>query len=86
VAAAYVPLPAWFASIVQVPEAINVAVVPETVQTDVVVEVKVTTRLELAVAESVRGVPTICVPGFAKVIACVARVTNTVPEVPAAVL
>ena len=63
-------LPAWFASMVQVPEAINVAVVPETVQMPVVVDVKVTASPELAVAESVRGVPTVCVPGLAKLMVC----------------
>ena len=55
---------------VQVPAAINVAVVPETVQTLVVAEVKVTVRPELAVAESVSGVPTVCGPGLAKVMVC----------------
>ena len=64
----------------------NVAVVPETVQMLVVVEVKVTARPELAVAESVSGVPTVCVPGLAKVMVCAAWVTVTIPEAPLAVL
>jgi hypothetical protein len=45
---------------VQVPEAMNAAVEPETVQTPVVAEVKATAKPELAVAESVSGVPTVC--------------------------
>ena len=40
---------------VHVPTATSVAVVPETVQTDVVVEAKVTVRPEDAVAVSVNG-------------------------------
>jgi hypothetical protein len=71
---------------VHVPEAINVAVVPETVQTLVVVEVKVTPRPDVVVAESVSGVPTVCVPGFAKVMVCVASVTETADDVPVALL
>ena len=66
-------LPAWLASMVQVPAATNVAVVPETVQTLVVADVKATARPELAVAESVSGVPTVCVPGLAKVMVCAVR-------------
>jgi len=53
-------LPAWFASMVQVPLAMNVAVVPETVQTLVVVDVNVTASPDVAVAERVSGVPTVC--------------------------
>ena len=63
-------LPAWFAAMVQLPGAMNVAVVPETVQTEVVVELKATTRPELAVAESVSGVPTVCVWIGPKLIVC----------------
>jgi hypothetical protein len=51
VAAAYVVFPAWSAVNVQVPAATIVTVVPETVQTEVVVDAKVTVREELAVAE-----------------------------------
>jgi hypothetical protein len=53
----------------------NVAVVPETMQTPVVVEVNVTPRPDVAVAESVSGVPTVCVPGFAKVMVCASAFT-----------
>ena len=60
---------------VQVPAARKVAVVPETVQTLAVVEVKLTGRPELAVALSVSGVPTVCAPGLAKVIVCDVRFT-----------
>lgn len=58
--------------------------VPETIQTEVVVEVKLTARLELAVAASVSGVPAVCVPGLAKVMVCVAWVTVTADDVPVA--
>jgi hypothetical protein len=60
---------------VQVPEAMNVAVVPETVQTDVVVEMKLTGNAELAVAARVSGVPTFWAPGLAKVMVCVPLLT-----------
>jgi hypothetical protein len=40
------------------------------VQTPVVVEAKLTARPEVAVAESVSGVPTVCAPGLAKVMVC----------------
>ena len=63
-------MPAWFASMVQAPEAMNVAVVPETVHMLVVVEVKLTARPELAVAESVSGVPTVCDAIVGKVMVC----------------
>lgn len=48
--------------IVHVPVVRNVAVVPDTVQTLVVDDVKVTGSPELAEATSVNGVPTVCVP------------------------
>ena len=60
---------------VQVPEAINAAVAPETVQMLLVVEVKVTAKPDVAVAESVSGVPTVCIPGLLKVIVCDPRFT-----------
>jgi hypothetical protein len=44
---------------VQAPAAMNVAVVPETVQTEDAVETKLTAKPELAEAESVSGVPTV---------------------------
>jgi hypothetical protein len=45
-----------------------VAAVPLTVQTPVVVELKLTVRPELAEATSDNGAPTVCVPGLAKLI------------------
>ncbi len=48
----------------------KVAVVPETVQTLAVVDARFTVSPELAVAVSVRGVPTVCVPGLAKLMVC----------------
>jgi hypothetical protein len=56
---------------VQVPAVTNVAVVPETVQTAGVAEVRVTAASELASDESVSGTPTVCVPGLANVTVCV---------------
>jgi hypothetical protein len=73
VAAAYVELPACVACMVQVPEVIKVAVVLETVQTLEVVEAKLTARPELAEAESVSGVPTVCAAGAVKVMVCAVR-------------
>jgi hypothetical protein len=60
---------------VHVPEAINVAVVPETVQTLAVVEAKVTPRPDVAVAKSASGAPTVCVPGFANAMVCASAFT-----------
>jgi hypothetical protein len=73
IAAAYVALPGCEAVIEQVPAMRNIAVVPLTVQTLVVVEVKLTGNPEVAVATSVSGVPTVCEPGLAKVIVCARR-------------
>jgi hypothetical protein len=56
----------------------NVAVVPLTLHTLVVVEEKETVSPELAVAESVSGVPTVWEPGLAKVIVCAVRAAFTV--------
>jgi hypothetical protein len=53
-----------------VPGVRNVAVVPLTVQTLVVCERKLTVNPEVAVAESVSGVPTVCVAGALNVIVC----------------
>ena len=64
-------MPLALALIVQVPAATNVVVIPETVQMLGVVEVKETVRLESAVAESVSGAPTVCVPGLLNVMVCV---------------
>jgi hypothetical protein len=57
-AAAYVPLPAWLAVIEQVPAATAVSVLPVTVQTPVVVDAKLTARLDEAVADSTAVAPT----------------------------
>ena len=54
----------------QVPGATKVAVVPLTVQTPFVCEVNITVNPELAVADSVSGVPTVCVAGALNVIVC----------------
>ena len=48
----------------------NVAVVPDTPQTVAVVDVKATAKPELAVADRVRGVPTVCVAMALKAIVC----------------
>ena len=48
-------LPGWLAVIEQEPPATIVTVLPETVQTEVVVEAKLTARPELAVALTVNG-------------------------------
>ena len=71
---------------VQMPEPIKVAAEPETVQTLAVVAVKLTARPELAVAKSVSGAPTVCGPGVAKVMVCVACATVTWEEAPVALL
>jgi hypothetical protein len=63
---------------VQTPAATNVAVVLETVQMLVVVEVKVTARPEVAVAESVSGVPTVWVAMSLKMMLCVIGTALTV--------
>jgi len=54
----------------------KVAVVPETVQTLVVVDAKLTARPEEAVAERASGVPTVCVAGAAKVMVCAVFATT----------
>jgi hypothetical protein len=54
-AAAKSALPAWVASIEQVPTETNVTVLPETVQTVEVVDAKLTASPELAVALTVNG-------------------------------
>ena len=47
--------PAWLAAMLQVPVLSKVTVEPDTVQTDVVVEVMLTDNPELAVAATVKG-------------------------------
>jgi hypothetical protein len=59
----------------QVPLESRVAVVPETVQAVGVIEANVTANPELAVADSVTGVPYVCVGIAGNVIVCVASVT-----------
>ena len=60
---------------VQVPLVSMVAVVPEAVQTPVVVEAKLTVKPEVDEADSVSGVPTVCEPGLLKVMVCEAAFT-----------
>jgi hypothetical protein len=50
--------------------ATNVDIAPLTVQMLLVFEAKLTAKLEVAVADSVSGVPTVCVPGALNVIVC----------------
>jgi hypothetical protein len=60
-AAAKVPLPAWFALIVQVPIATSVTLVPATVQTPVVALVNATVSPDVAVALTATGLAFIAV-------------------------
>jgi hypothetical protein len=69
---------------VQAPGVRNVAVVPATAQTMAVWEANVTVKPELAVAESVRGIPTVCVAGALKVIVCGSGSTEKLCETGAA--
>ena len=55
VAAPYVASPAWLAVIEHAPPATIVTVLPDTVQTDVVADARLTARPELAVAPMVNG-------------------------------
>ena len=70
-------MPLCEAAMVQVPDVKNVALLPVTEQTLPVEEAKLTIRPELAFADRVSGVPTVCVPGLAKVIVCCCRVAVT---------
>jgi precorrin-4 methylase len=74
-AAAYVVLPGCVAWRVQVPSDRNVVALLETVQTLGVVEAKLTSKPELAVADSAIGIPTVCPPGLAKLIVCASSLT-----------
>ena len=66
-------MPAWLAVIEQEPPATIVTVLPATVQTEVVVEAKLTGRPELAVALTVNGAaPKLTLPSAPKVIVCAA--------------
>jgi hypothetical protein len=61
---------------VQVPPVVlMMAVVSETVQTEDVVEAKLTVRLEEAVAESVNCVPPYWGPGLSKLMVCALALT-----------
>ena len=64
----------------QVPAAMKLAVVPETVQTVEVVEAKLTGRPELAVAESISGVPYVWSEIVPKVIVWASPLTVKVCE------
>ena len=69
------PLPAWFALMVQVPNPTIVAFVPDTVQTDSVIDVNVT-GFPLAPPVATNGIGVelkVCEPGLAKVIDWLAR-------------
>jgi hypothetical protein len=60
---------------VQVPVVLNVAVVPETEQMEEVNEAKLTVKPEVAVAESVSGVPTAWPAIGLKVMVCASALT-----------
>ena len=60
---------------VQVPAAFSVAIAPDTAQTTVSVDAKLTGNPELAVAFNAIDAPTVCVAIAAKVIVCDARLT-----------
>ena len=70
VAAAYSLLPSWAAVIEQVPAVSSAAVVPEIVQTDVVVDTKLIGNPELAVAVSARVELALCAGIEEKVMVC----------------
>lgn len=76
VAAVKVALPGWLALTVQVPAATRVSVVPLTVHTELVVDVKTTARPEVEVATRAGGAdPSVCEPGELKVMVCDAAET-----------
>ena len=62
----------------------NVAVVPLTMHTLVVCDAKLTGKPELAVADSVSAVPTVCVTGALNVIVCGSGSTVKLRETDAA--
>ena len=71
---------------VQVPECVSVAVLPDTVQMDGVSDTKVTGSFELAVAERASEEPWSSLAGnLVKVMDCAARFTVTFCEVEAEV-
>lgn len=76
VAAVKLALPGWLASTVQVPADTRVSVVPLTVHTEGVVDVKTTARPEVEVAVRASGPePSVCESGEVKVMVCVAAET-----------
>jgi hypothetical protein len=75
-AAATLALPAWSAAMVQVPAPTKVTVEPDTVQTEVVLELNATGRPALLVADTVYGAaPKTCAASAAKLIVWVCAVT-----------
>jgi hypothetical protein len=64
------------AVMVQLPETRNAALFPDTVHTVGVVDAKLTVNPELAVALSVKGVPTVCAAIVPNVIVCVFSVVK----------
>ena len=66
---------------VQLPCATNVAVLPDSVQTAGVVEVKLTAKPEVADALSVRVFPTVCVGIALKVMVCDCWMTEKLCEI-----
>ena len=69
-------MPAWLAVMEQEPPARMVTVVPETVQTEVVVDAKATVRLEEAVAPTVNGdAPKVTLLSAPNVMVCAAGLT-----------
>ena len=74
-------LPAWLAWMVHLPPATSVTVLPETMQTDGVVDAKLTGRPELAVALTVNGAaPYVTEARAGNVIVCEATVTTKICE------
>ena len=70
-AASQAALPAWLALMVQVPAVMKLRVPPLVmVHTAGVAELKLTGRLESALAVRVGVVPKFCAPGLAKVMTC----------------
>ncbi len=67
-------MPACDAVMEHDPEPLNDAVLPVSEQAPTAV--KLTGKLELAVAPRTSGVPTVCVPGLTKVIVCVCKTLN----------
>ena len=69
-------MPAWLAVMEQAPSATTVTVPPETVQTEAVVDAKLTARAELAVAATGNGVtPRATLPSAPKAMLCAAGLT-----------